>query len=248
MLAVFKRELKSYFMSPLGFIIIAVFTLFSGMAFSMIFSSGSPAVEGVVNFMSTVVIFATPFITMRLISEDRRQKVDQLLLTSPASVTGIVMGKFLAALSLYAVGLSALLIYPLIISYYAIIDWALYLYALFGILALGAVMISVGMFISSLTESPIIAIVFTIIANLIIMFSSSFANMITVPEATGFFGTIGAFLANTAVSFLNGMNFLIVLESFGSQTFVVKDVVFFISITAAFIFLTERALEKRRWS
>ena len=67
MVAVFKREFKSYFANPLGFIIIAVFTLFSGMAFGMIFGSGSPAVQGVVNFMATVVIFATPFITMRLI-------------------------------------------------------------------------------------------------------------------------------------------------------------------------------------
>ncbi len=233
MLAVFKREFKSYFMGPLGFIIIAVFTLFSGMAFSMIFSSGSPAVEGVVNFMSTVVIFATPFITMRLISEDRRQKVDQLLLTSPASVTGIVMGKFLAALSLYAVGLSALLIYPFIISYYAVIDWALYLYALFGILALGAVMIAIGMFISSLTESPVVSAAITFAVFLAVMLLGSYASSSSSTALTAI---------NSAISFIDRF------YSFTSGISDLSDVVYMVSFSALFVFLTVRSVEKRRWA
>ncbi len=233
MLAVFKREFKSYFSSPLGFIIIAVFTLFSGMAFSMIFSSGSPAVEGVVNFMSTVVIFATPFITMRLISEDRRQKVDQLLLTSPASVAGIVMGKFLAALALYAVGLSALLIYPLIVSYYAVIDWALYLYALFGILALGAVMIAIGMFISSLTESPVVSAAITFAVFLAVMLLGSYASSSSNTVLT---------TVNSAISFIDRF------YSFTSGISDLADVVYMVSFSALFVFLTVRSVEKRRWA
>ena len=105
------------------------------------------------------------------------------------------------------------------------------------------------MFISSLTESPIISIIFTLIANLFIMFSGAFAGMITIPTTTnGVFYTIGVGILKAVVAFLNGMNFLSVLESFGEQSFAIKDVIFFLSIIAAFIFLTERSLEKRRWS
>lgn len=233
MLAIFKREFKSYFSSPLGYIIIAVFTLFSGMAFSMIFSAGSPAVEGVVNFMSTVVIFATPFITMRLISEDRRQKVDQLLMTSPVSVTGIVMGKFLAALCLYATALSALVIYPFIVSMYTIIDWALYLYSLFGILALGAVMIAIGMFISSLTESPVVSAAITFAVFLAVMLLGSYAS-------SG--GSTALSAINSAVSFIDRF------YSFTSGFSDLSDVVYMVSFSSLFVFLTVRSVERRRWA
>ena len=101
MIAVFKRELKSYFNTPIGFVILAVFTFFGGMFFSVLYESGSPTVESIISVMSSIVVFITPFITMRLLSEDRRQKVDQVLLTAPVKISSIVMGKFLAAFALY---------------------------------------------------------------------------------------------------------------------------------------------------
>ena len=103
MSAIFKREFKSYFSTPIGFVIVAAFVLFSGMFFSVIYASGSPNIEAVVSTLSTVVIFATPFITMRLISEDRRQKVDQALLTAPISVTDIVLGRRFAVPSAFRI-------------------------------------------------------------------------------------------------------------------------------------------------
>lgn len=233
MTAVFKREFKSYFANPLGFIIIAVFTLFSGMAFGMIFGAGSPAVQGVVNFMSTIVIFATPFITMRLISEDRRQKVDQVLLTAPVSVTGIVMGKFLAAMALYAAGLSSLLVYPFIVSFYTNIDWLLYAYALIGILSLGAVMISIGMFISSLTESPVISAAITFAVFLAVMLLGSYASSNDSAVLTAI---------NSAVSFIDRF------YSFTSGISDLADLVYMLSVSALFVFLTVRSVEKRRWA
>ena len=90
MRAVFKREFKSYFTTPVGFVIVAAFTLFSAMFFSLIYSQGLPEVENVINAMATIAIFATPFITMRLFSEDRKQKTDQILLTAPVKISGIV--------------------------------------------------------------------------------------------------------------------------------------------------------------
>ena len=126
-----------------------------------------------------------------------------------------------------------------------------YLYALIGTILFGAALIAVGMFISSLTESPIIAIVFTLITNLFIMFSSSFATFITVPatsESTPFLDKIWSGFLQIIVDFLNGMDFRSVLTSFSQQTLAIKDIVYFVSIIIAFIFLTERSLEKRRWS
>ena len=251
MLAVFKREFKAYFANPLGFIILAVIYFFLGLGFSQIYSSGAPVVEYVVMFPAQIglLFFVVPVITMRLFSDERRTKTDQVLFTAPVKLISIVLGKFFSAFALYALGFVPTIIFQIIISAYVSVNIFYFIYSLLGVLLLGAALIAVGMFISSLTESPIISIIFTLIANLFIMFSGSFAGMITVPTTTNnFLEAIRAFFLNVAVKFLNGMNFLGVLESFGNQALVIKDIIFFLSIAVAFVFLTERSLEKRRWS
>ena len=253
MLAVFKRELKSYFTNPLGFIILAAFYFFLGLGFMLVFSSGSPNMGETVFFTAQIGIlyFIIPVITMRLFSDERRQKTDQALFTAPVKLIDIVLGKFFASFVLYALGFVPTIIFQMIASSY--VSTARYVfyfaYALLGIMLFGAALIAIGMFISSLTESPIISIIFTLIVNLFIMFSGAFASMITVPTSTSnIFAAAWAWVLKSIVSFLNGMNFLTVLESFGEQSFAIKDVIFFVSIIIAFIFLTERSLEKRRWS
>lgn len=251
MLAVFKREFKAYFTNPLGFIILAVIFFFIGFGFYQIFGAGAPMVEYTVLFPAEVGIlfFVVPVMTMRLFSDERRTRTDQVLFTAPVKLINIVLGKFLAAFALYAISFVPTIAFQIIVSSFVSVNLFYYIYALIGVMLFGAALIAVGMFISSLTESPIISIIFTLIVNLFIMFAGSFASMITVPSTTNtFFGTIGVFLLNTAVNFLNGMDFVNVLSSFSDQALAVKDIVYFISITAAFIFLTERSLEKRRWS
>ena len=251
MLAVFKREFKAYFSNPLGFIILAVLFFFLGLGFFQIFSAGAPYVEYTVVFPAQIglLFFVVPVITMRLFSDERRTKTDQVLFTAPVKLIAVTLGKFFAAFALYALCFAPTIIFQIIVSALVSVNVLYYIYSLLGIMLFGAALIAVGMFISSLTESPIISIIFTLIINLFIMFSGSLAGMVTVPSKTNnVFEAIGAFLLNIVVKFLEGMNFVGVLESFGSQALVVKDIVFFISITAAFIFLTERSLEKRRWS
>lgn len=233
MKAVFKREFKSYFTNPLGYIILAAFTLFAGMAYSKVFASGSPDVRGVVNFMSTIVIFATPFISMRLLSEDRRQKVDQVLFTAPVSITGVVLGKFFAAMALYAVGLSSLAVFPFITAFYISIDWVMYIYALIGILCLGAVMIAIGMFISSLTESSVVSAASTFAVFLgVVLFGSYTAN------STSKVITI----ISKAILFVDRF------YSFVSGIANLADLVYMLSISALFVFLTVCSVERRRWA
>lgn len=254
MLAVFKREFKSYFTNPLGFIILAVVYFFLGYMFSSYYSAGAPYVQYVVIAVAQILLFVIPVITMRLFSDEHRQKTDQVLFTAPVKLINIVLGKFFAAFALYAIGFAPTIVYQIIVSSYVSVNLFYYIYSIVGILLFGAALIALGMFISSLTESPIISIVFTLIVNIFIMLASSFANAITVPTVSSsnaimkFLGTIWAWLVKAFASFINGFDFIGTLESFGNQTFAVKDVIFFISVACAFIFLTERSLEKRRWS
>ena len=249
MRAIFKREFKSYFSTPVGYITLAIFFFFLGYCFSIIYSYGSPEVSTVVMAMSSIVIFIVPILTMRLMSEDRRQKVDQVLLTAPIKLSDIVFGKFFAALAVYAIGFTPSVIFQIIVAFYVEINIFSYLYALFGAMLLGGVLIAIGMFISSLTESPVIAGVLTLVINILTLYMSSFSQMISVPEgSTGFFSKIWGFIVGAFVKFLDNTAFISVFEKFGENVFRISDIVYFLSIIVAFIFLSIRSLEKRRWA
>lgn len=115
MLAILKRELSSYFTSPIGYVFLAVFYFFSGMFFYSVLYSNSTDISYVFSGMFTVLLFVVPLLTMRLMSEEKKQKTDQLLLTSPVSLTGLVLGKFLAAVCMYAIALAVTVVYSLIL-------------------------------------------------------------------------------------------------------------------------------------
>lgn len=233
MRAVFKREFRSYFSTPIGFIVLAVFYFFLGLFFSIIYSYGSPNVSEVIVAMSTVIVFTMPVITMRLMSEDRRQKVDQALLTAPVSLTSIVMGKFFAALALFVIGFAPTVIFEIIVASYVSVNLMSFIYSLLGMLLLGSALIAIGMFISSLTESSVISAILTLVINILVLYMSSFASMINV-----------TWLANV----VEKAAFITAFEGFGENIFSVSDVVYFVSISAAFLFLCVRSLDKRRWA
>ena len=249
MIAVFKRELKAYFSTPIGFLVLAAYYLFLGLFFTIIYSAGSPDISMIIMAMSTVVIFTIPIITMRLMSEDKRQKVDQALLTAPVKLSGIVLGKFFAALALFAIGFIPTVIFELIVVSYVSVNIMSFLYSLLGILLLCGALIAIGVFISSLTESSTISAILGIMTNFVIMYMSTLSQMITVPTAPdNFFEKIWAKIVEIFVLVLEKSAFITVFENFGTNIFSVADVVYFLSIIVAFIFLTVRSLEKRRWS
>ncbi len=247
MIAIFKREFKAYFTNPLGFIILAVFYFISSHFFSTYYANGSPYVEYIVISVANLSLFIVPAITMRLFSEEKRLKTDQALLTAPVKPISIVLGKFLAAFSLYALGLLLTIVFEMIVASYIPVNVYYYIYALLGSLLFGASVIAVGMFISSLTESSMISIVFTLLVNMFLIMGM-LSDAINVPAADNWLKKAFAWVVQKFILFLNTMNFTLVLDSFGNKIFVLKDIVYFISITIAFIFLTERSLEKRRWS
>ena len=233
MKAVFKREFKAYFNTPLGFIVLAAYYLFLGIYFSLMYKYGSPDMANLVLAMAIVVTFTVPIITMRLMSDDRRQKTDQILLTSPVKLTSIVLGKFFAALTIYALGFAPAVIFEIIVLSYVSVNVFSFIYALCGMILLGAALISIGMLVSSLTESSVVAAVLTLVINILVLYMSSFSSVIS-----------ASWLSKIAEK----AAFIAAVESFGKTVFSVPDIVYFLSITAAFLFLTVRSLEKRRWA
>ncbi len=233
MSAIFKREFKAYFKTPIGYIVLAAYYFFLGIYFSLIYSYGSPDISSLLLAMSVVVTFTVPIITMRLMSEDRRQKVDQVLLTSPVSLSGIVFGKFFAALLVYTIGFAPSVIFEIIVASYVSVNILSFIYSLFGMILLGAALISIGMLISSLTESPVISAILTLVVNILVLYMSSFSSLINI-------SWLSAIIKKAA--------FISAVESFGNNVFSIPDVVYFLSITAAFLFLCVRSLEKRRWA
>ncbi len=235
MTAVMKRELSSYFVSVLGYVYLAIFLLFSGIYFfvTCLYGYGSNNLTYVFSNLFVIVIFLVPILTMRLWSEEKKQKTDQLLLTSPVRLTSIVLGKYLAALSVFAIGLLITIIYAAIISIFADPVWPLVLTNFLGLLLLGASLISIGLFISSLTENQLIAAIVSFGIGLLIMMLDSLKSIINIQFLTTIF---------------NAISFNKHYQSFTSGILNVNDIVFFLSVSFIFIFLNIRVLEKKRWS
>ncbi|MEE0898101.1 MAG: ABC transporter permease [Acutalibacteraceae bacterium] len=249
MTAIFKREFKAYFNTPVGYIVLAAFYFFLGLYFYVYFSNGSPAVSEVIIQTATVAVFAMPIITMRLMSEDRRQKVDQALITAPVKLTHIVLGKFFAAFSVFALCYVPTIIFEIIVATKISVNVLSFLYALLGILLLGGALIAIGMFISCLTESPALSAILTLVINILVLYMSNFASMVSVPEgATNFSGKVWEKIVSGFAIVLEKAGFITAVQNFAENILSISDIVYFVSIIAVFVFLSVRSLEKRRWS
>ena len=234
MSAVFKRELKGYFTSPIGWIYLAVFYFFAGLfLFLGPVLMLSPNMSSLFSSLQTIVMFLVPILTMRLFSEDKRQKTEQLLLTAPVGLTGIIFGKLLAAFTVFAMGFSATFIYALVLEGFGAVEWAIYFSNLIGMLLLGLALISIGAFISSLTENQVVAAIGGFAVTLLLVFVDTLASVFT----TGWISTI---LTNLSV-YTRYNDFSLGVINF-------SDIIFFLSVSAVFIFLTVRVFEKKRWS
>lgn len=170
MIAIYKRELKSYFQSMIGYAFIAFLMLFVGIYFTAYnLNSGYPYFSYVLSSTMFIFLVAVPVLTMKCFAEERKSKTDQLLLTAPVSVLDIVLGKYFAMVTVFLVPVLLSCIYPLIIkaqgTAYLKADYA----AILMYFAIGCVYIAIGMFLSSLTESQIIAVVSTF-ATLLVLY------------------------------------------------------------------------------
>jgi len=234
MSAIYKREMRAYFTSPLGYAVLAILFAFSGFLFySYNLSAGDTSLVGVFDtlFIITLLI-VLPVLSMRLFSDEKRQRTDQALLTAPVSLTGIALGKFLAALTVFAAGISITLIYGVVIAFKVSPDWSVFFGNYLGLLMLGGLIIAIGLFISSFTESQFVSAIATFAVSFMLMMvddlTSIFTSNTLVVEAVGFLSVYQRYY-----------NFTV-----GSIHY--ADVVFFLSMQALFIFLTVRSLDRKR--
>lgn len=235
MTAIFKRELRAYFASPIGYVVVAVLLVLYGFFYySVMLTSSSSYVGEVFSSMFMISMMVMPIITMRSMSDDRKNKTDQALLTAPVSVTGIVLGKFLAAFAVYFIAVTLSLLPAFAISAFSSqFPWGILFGNYIGTLLYGAAMISIGVFISSLTVSQVIAAIGTFAIAILLMFLDAIA------------AAMNGNLIGTVITWLS---FTSRYDSFTQGMFSVSSCVYFISVAAVFVFLTARKVESRRWN
>lgn len=247
MLAIYKKEMLSYFTNPIGYVFSGIFLLFSALVccFTTLLSQSYDT-----SLYFTVMIFALavliPILTMRLFAEERKMRTEQLLLTAPISLTGMVTGKFFAAFTLYFgnILLSCINFIPLYViaakeragSSYASTNigpvTSEIIGCVIGIILIGAAFIAIGTFISSLTENQLAASVITIaviLAFVSIGFISSLIDAQWIRIIIDFFSVLSRF------------------DNFSAEIFDFAALLYYASVCFVFLFLTVRVYEKRRW-
>jgi len=212
MIAIFKREIRAYFSTPIGCLYMGLFLLITGF----FFYSGnlyyrSSYFTYFLGSIQIVYLFAIPLLTMRLFSEEKRQRTDQLLLTSPVSIPQIVCGKFLAALTLYAMTLLVTVLYAVVIAIYGDLQVWETLGSYMGFLFLGACYIAVGIFISASTENQLTAGLVTFFSLLMVMLIDPIAQMVPSDAFAGFISAGILALIVVIFLFLSTRNWFIVL-------------------------------------
>jgi ABC-2 type transport system permease protein len=215
MIAILKRELQAYFITPIGYLYMGLFLLLSGVYFVIgNLLNQSSQFSGFLSQLLFIYLFAVPLLTMRLFSEEKRQKTDQLLLTSPVSVTGIVCGKFLAALILYTMAMAVTLLYAIVIDVYGDMLWPETAGSYIGFLFLGAAYISVGILVSASTENQLTAALVAFFVLLLVLLLDSIAQIIPADTRSGLIFAVAAGAAFTLFVFLNTRNLFITAAVF----------------------------------
>ena len=233
MLSIYKRELASYFTTPIGYIFCAVFLALSGAVFSYttLFSMKAD-VTTYFTYMLVLLIVLIPLLTMKLFSEERKQRTEQLLLTAPVSLYGMVGGKFLAAYTLFA-GCTLLSFCSFFLLYlYADVKSAVLFGNLLALLLLGMAFVAIGIFVSALTENQLAAAVGTVAILLALMLVSLLNSVIPVYWLRFVLSSISVFAR---------------YQNFTQGVFDIAAIVYYLSMTAVFLFLTVRVFDRRRW-
>lgn len=233
--AIMQRELLSLFFSPIGYIVIAGFLLITGVIVLVTdsFGPGKPAtLRSVFDFTPYVLTIIIPAISMRTISEEYRSGTIETLTTAPVSDAQLVIGKYLAAIIFYAIMLAGTLVYLVLMMIFGNPDVGASLSAYLGLLLLGVAFTAFGVFTSSLTRNQIVAWMLGMVPLMLFVWFSSF---------------IVRFAEGALRKVFQQVNVLRHLDQFNRGLVTAESVVFFLAITALFLFLTVKVVESRRW-
>jgi ABC-2 type transport system permease protein len=232
MTAMFKREFAAYFTSPVASIVIALFMFLSSLFFNSKVFNQVAEFNSNLYTMGILFLFFVPILTMRIIAEDRKNGTVTLLYTTPKSLTGIVMGKFLAILCVFVIMTMITMLQPMVLFLFGNPPIAQIIGGYIGFLLMGAALISIGLFTSSLTENQIIAAIISLIINLCIWMLNF----------------IMGFTSGIFTKILAWFSLFSRYEEFSKGLFNVSHLIYYLSFTGVFIFFTIRVIEKRRWS
>ncbi len=237
MLAIYKREMRSYFTSPIGYIFMAIFLAASGVLFSIstVQAGQQSSVGNYFIWLLISFVILLPVLTMKLFADERKQRTEALLLTSPVTLSGMVCAKFFAAFTVFLMtfAISALDFIALYKYSASTPATAIILGNSIGIILIAAACISIGVFVSSLTENQLVAALGTMAIIVVFIFASSFN------------GYIDSYVIRSMLSWVS------ILDRFYNFTYGYFDVnalVYYVSICTVFLFLTVRVYEKRRWA
>jgi len=187
MLAVFQKEIKSYFNNVFGYMFIAIIALFVGIfGTSYHFRNMSADFSYTLDSLALIILLVTPLLTMRIIAEERQRKTDQLLYSLPISVTSTVIAKYLAMLTVFTASMVIVSIMPLTMSAFGDINLPRTFGAMFAFYLMGACLLAIGMFISSLTENQVISAIISFVTMMIIYFATPLASMVPTTSMSSF--------------------------------------------------------------
>jgi ABC-2 type transport system permease protein len=249
---IYKKELRLYFTSPVAYIVLTIFLVIGGLFFSAIFQGFARAsmqmalpqmagrdlnvtdnvVRPLFGNISVILLLLMPLVSMRLFAEERRSGTIELLLTYPVRDGAVLVGKYLAAFTLYAVMLVGTLAYPAMLAAVARVEWASLAAGYTGLVLMGALFLAVGLFASSLTENQIVAAIVTFGILLVLWIVGWVADFVGGPVGT----------ALTHLSLLEHN------DTFAKGVLDTKDIIYFVDLTVLALFLAFRSLESRRWS
>jgi ABC-2 type transport system permease protein len=229
---IYKKEMHVYFVSPLAYAFLVVFLFLSGLFFYMgIALTGEASLRVMMGNMAVSLVFLLPILTMRHFAEEQKRGTFELLMTSPISLSSLIVGKWLASLSLCLVMLVGTLLFPMVLAYYGNPDWGIILTTYVGLILCCGAFCAAGLFSSSLTDDAVAAGMAGVLLLLPFWLIGS---------AEGLGGkALGGFLSKLAL--------LPHLRSFSKGILDTADIVWFAGFTFVFLFLTYRKLESRRW-
>ncbi len=287
MTAVFRHQLSSYFKSVSGYVFGAFLLLFAGIYTTDInLNAGLTNFEYVLDYMCIIFLIIVPILTMRVVAEERRQRTDQLLYSLPLTMTEVVLGKYGALLVVFLAPMAVIGVYPLILSAFGNVYLPAAYSAWLGFFLLGAALLAIGMFISSLTESQAVAAGLCFVVMLVNYFITSLVGFISTTAFASFAAFTVVILALAGIVWFMTRSGLapgvlaLVLEAvllffyagdtsafeglfpevmenlslfdqfyqFVNGVFDLRAVVYLLSVSGLFLFLTVQSLEKRRWS
>jgi ABC-2 type transport system permease protein len=227
-----KKEMRIYFVSPLAYVFLSAFLFLAGLFFYLgVTLTGEASLRVLLGNLAITQLFVLPMLTMRHFAEERRLGTLELLMTAPVSLGAIVLGKWLASLTLCLLMFLGTLVFPAVLAYYGDPDWGVVFTSYLGLVGVAAAFCAAGLFASSLTDDQVAAGLVGIV--LLLPF--------------WLVGRAEALLPEEWADTVRPLSVLVHLDSFNRGVLDSADIFYFVAFTAVFLFLTFRSLESRRW-